>query len=217
MSRTNGEKEALRATGPMAKANPFRFSTKYQDDEADLLYYGYRYCNASTGRWLSRNPIAENGGLPATNPHDGSGGTNQRSSNSMPRMPKTLKSECFIAIDAGHEWIAIDGQGYGCWPSGSALYSGGKMYKGNDPHTGERTGTNWRASCRRGSHARLRSGPDSGRQCGCASCAAIRGCIRAMADNWDNGAHHYCLPTQNCRDFVADALDRCGMYKDKWN
>ena len=46
----------------MAKANPFRFSTKYQDDETDLLYYGYRYYNASTGRWLSRDPIAENGG-----------------------------------------------------------------------------------------------------------------------------------------------------------
>ena len=55
--------ELIRATGPMAKANPFRFSTKYQDDETDLLYYGYRYYNASTGRWLSRDPIAEQGGL----------------------------------------------------------------------------------------------------------------------------------------------------------
>jgi RHS repeat-associated protein len=55
--------ELLRATGPMAKANPFRFSTKYQDDETDLLYYGYRYLNASTGRWLSRDPIGERGGL----------------------------------------------------------------------------------------------------------------------------------------------------------
>ena len=45
--------EVIRATGPMAKANPFRFSTKYQDDETDLLYYGYRYYNASTGRWNS--------------------------------------------------------------------------------------------------------------------------------------------------------------------
>jgi RHS repeat-associated protein len=51
--------ELLRATGPMAKANPFRFSTKYQDDETDLLYYGYRYYNASTGRWLSRDPLGE--------------------------------------------------------------------------------------------------------------------------------------------------------------
>jgi len=54
--------ELLRATGPMAKANPFRFSTKYQDDETDLLYYGYRYYNASTGRWLSTDPLQESGG-----------------------------------------------------------------------------------------------------------------------------------------------------------
>jgi RHS repeat-associated protein len=53
--------ELIRATGPMAKANPFRFSTKYQDDESDLLYYGYRYLNASTGRFLSRDPINEPG------------------------------------------------------------------------------------------------------------------------------------------------------------
>ena len=47
----------------MAKANAFRFSTKYQDDETDLLYYGYRYYNASTGRWLSRDPLEEDGGM----------------------------------------------------------------------------------------------------------------------------------------------------------
>jgi len=54
--------EVLRATGPMAKANPFRFSSKYQDDETDLLNYGYRYYNANTGRWLSRDKAAESGG-----------------------------------------------------------------------------------------------------------------------------------------------------------
>jgi RHS repeat-associated protein len=53
--------EVNRATGLLAKANPFRFSTKYQDDETDLLYYGYRYLNTSTGRWLSRDPIEEPG------------------------------------------------------------------------------------------------------------------------------------------------------------
>jgi len=54
--------QLLRGTGPMAKANPFRFSTKYQDDESDLLYYGYRYYTTSVGRWLSRDPIGERGG-----------------------------------------------------------------------------------------------------------------------------------------------------------
>ena len=51
--------EVIRATGPMAKTNPFRFSTKYQDDETDLLYYGYRYYTASTGRWLSKDPLGD--------------------------------------------------------------------------------------------------------------------------------------------------------------
>jgi RHS repeat-associated protein len=55
--------QLLRMTGPQAKANPFRFSTKFQDDETGLLYYGYRYYNPSTGRWPSRDPIQEKGGL----------------------------------------------------------------------------------------------------------------------------------------------------------
>ena len=54
--------EVIRATGPMAKSNPFRFSTKYQDDETDFLYYGYRYYSPSTGRWLSRDPAGEDSG-----------------------------------------------------------------------------------------------------------------------------------------------------------
>ena len=55
--------ELLRATGPMARLNPFRFSTKYQDEETDLLYYGFRYYNPTTGRWLSRDPLEEKGAL----------------------------------------------------------------------------------------------------------------------------------------------------------
>ncbi len=53
--------EAVRSTGPLAKNNPVRFSTKYQDDESDLVYYGYRYYKASTGEWLSRDPVDECG------------------------------------------------------------------------------------------------------------------------------------------------------------
>ncbi|MDB6067534.1 MAG: type secretion protein Rhs [Pedosphaera sp.] len=54
--------EVIRATGPMAKLNPFRFSTKYQDDETDLMYYGYRYLKTSSGGWINRDPIEEKGG-----------------------------------------------------------------------------------------------------------------------------------------------------------
>jgi RHS repeat-associated protein len=55
--------EVIRATGPMAKVNPIRFSTKYQDDESDLIYYGLRYLKTSTGGWLNRDPQEERGGL----------------------------------------------------------------------------------------------------------------------------------------------------------
>jgi RHS repeat-associated protein len=53
--------EVIRSTGSMAKANPFRFSTKYDDDESDLLYYGYRYYKPSTGTWPNHDPINELG------------------------------------------------------------------------------------------------------------------------------------------------------------
>ncbi len=41
----------------------FRFSTSYEDVETGLLYYGYRYYDSKTGRWPSRDPIGEAGGL----------------------------------------------------------------------------------------------------------------------------------------------------------
>ena len=52
--------EPLRATGSAA-ANPIRFSSKYADSTSGLLYYGYRYYNPQTGRWLNRDPIGEEG------------------------------------------------------------------------------------------------------------------------------------------------------------
>lgn len=35
--------EPIRVTGAFARSNPFRWSTKYWDEETDLVYYGYRY------------------------------------------------------------------------------------------------------------------------------------------------------------------------------
>jgi RHS repeat-associated protein len=50
------------ASGAYATANEYRFSTKPLDAADGLYYYGFRYYNPSTGRWLSRDPIGERGG-----------------------------------------------------------------------------------------------------------------------------------------------------------
>ena len=62
------------STGPLASPlrvggtaiatadNPFRFSTKYLDHETGLYYYGLRYYNSTTGRFINRDPIGEAGG-----------------------------------------------------------------------------------------------------------------------------------------------------------
>ncbi len=55
--------EVFCSVGDMAKVNPFQFLTKYTDNETDLLYYGYRYYSPALGRWMSRDPIEEQGGL----------------------------------------------------------------------------------------------------------------------------------------------------------
>jgi RHS repeat-associated protein len=54
--------EPLRASGPIANELTYRFSTKYEDLETALLYYGYRYYSPGLGRWLSKDPIEEQGG-----------------------------------------------------------------------------------------------------------------------------------------------------------
>ena len=41
----------------------FGFSTKMREEMTGLYYHGYRFFNPLTGRWLSRDPIEERGGV----------------------------------------------------------------------------------------------------------------------------------------------------------
>lgn len=52
----------ISATGDVAVENKFRFSSEYADDELAVVYYNYRYYNPTDGRWISRDPIDEQGG-----------------------------------------------------------------------------------------------------------------------------------------------------------
>ena len=41
---------------------PFRHRTRYYDDENWLYYYGYRYYDPNTTKWISKDPLGETGG-----------------------------------------------------------------------------------------------------------------------------------------------------------
>ncbi len=51
------------ATGPKANDFAHRFSTKPIDVTTGLYYYAYRFYDPLTGRWPSRDPIVESGGV----------------------------------------------------------------------------------------------------------------------------------------------------------
>jgi len=91
-----------------AAPSTFGFSTKMQDTETGLYYYGYRFYDPVTGRWPSRDPIGEWGGLNLYGfvGNDGVGmwdilglselGEDQKADHSRP------KCKCSITIDVAH-------------------------------------------------------------------------------------------------------------------
>ncbi len=52
----------LSSTGALALANPLGFSSETTDRETGTMYYNYRDYNPTDGRWLTRDPIEEQGG-----------------------------------------------------------------------------------------------------------------------------------------------------------
>ena len=52
----------IASSGPLAAFFRHRFSTKLFDPDTGLCYYGYRWYSPPLGRWLSRDPIEEEGG-----------------------------------------------------------------------------------------------------------------------------------------------------------
>ncbi len=53
----------LASSGTLANANTYRFSSKELMVASGLYYYGYRFYDPNTQRWLNRDPIEEAGGI----------------------------------------------------------------------------------------------------------------------------------------------------------
>ena len=50
------------ATAEGDVTQPIQWSSEYSDEELGLVYYNYRHLNPHDGRWISRDPIKEQGG-----------------------------------------------------------------------------------------------------------------------------------------------------------
>ncbi|MEM6820322.1 MAG: RHS repeat-associated core domain-containing protein [Verrucomicrobiota bacterium] len=55
--------KTIAVSGSMVSRFDYRFSSKPQDSTTGLYYYGYRFYDQVSGRWMSRDPIAEEGGI----------------------------------------------------------------------------------------------------------------------------------------------------------
>lgn len=55
--------QTIRASGAAAGLNQVRFSSKYTDPESGSISYLFRSYTPATGRWSSRDPIGEKGGI----------------------------------------------------------------------------------------------------------------------------------------------------------
>jgi RHS repeat-associated protein len=55
--------EVVQAAGTYAASNPIRFASKWYDGETGLYQHNHRYFSPRQGRFISRDPVAEDGGL----------------------------------------------------------------------------------------------------------------------------------------------------------
>ena len=86
--------------------NPFRFSTKFFNDETDHYYYGYRYYDPRDGRWLNRDPIGEQGG-PNLYGFVGNDGVNRWDYLGMKKIKITV-DKCEAYLFVGHTEARYD-------------------------------------------------------------------------------------------------------------
>jgi RHS repeat-associated protein len=58
--------QLLSADGPLVGSCPFGFQSKYYDPEIGFWYFGHRYYDAKSCKWLTADPLGEAGGLNLT-------------------------------------------------------------------------------------------------------------------------------------------------------
>ncbi len=202
---------------PRLPENRWRFSTKPQDDETDFYYYGYRYYDASNGKWLSRDPISERGGM---NLYSILRNDCINETDYLGLICDNIKiyQEDFSPPNYGHRWIEFQSPGepvdaWGYWPVGHPVYSEGRLFEGNDPKGGDADAQDrvWGIKCKRVRNAKqnvLKYGSGAGKRCCDATCDEIEDCLKKALKEYAAN-HGYSIFCSNCRTALEFAKAEC--------
>ena len=158
--------ELIAQDGPYAGSCPFGFSSKYRDSETGLIYYGYRFYDPRCGKWLTSDPLEEDGGLNLTaycsndplNNTDNLGlsdavedenGVLVRANDPaflQRENQKEWNAERSQTVEAALDNVARNGtsMGIGFTPAGS-IQSGVELISGRDYITGGQVSRGWAA------------------------------------------------------------------------
>ena len=119
---------------------PIQWSSEYNDEELGLVYYNYRHLNPHDGRWISRDPIMEQGGwnLFAFVNNNGIINIDYLGKKIIPKdtpiivitiKRKTIKWKQLVRENVfkkleeeeedayGHWWVELGNESYGWWPA----------------------------------------------------------------------------------------------------
>lgn len=121
-------------------AQPIQWSSEYSEEELGLVYYNYRHLNPHDGRWVSRDPIMEQGGwnLFAFVNNNGMINFDYLGEKTIPKdtpiititvKRKTIKWKQLVRENVfkklegeeedayGHWWVELGNESYGWWPA----------------------------------------------------------------------------------------------------
>ena len=128
------------ATAEGDVTQPIQWSSEYNDEELGLVYYNYRHLNPHDGRWISRDPIMEQGGwnLFAFVNNNGIINIDYLGKKIIPKdtpiivitiKRKTIKWKQLVRENVfkkleeeeedayGHWWVELGNESYGWWPA----------------------------------------------------------------------------------------------------